>query len=453
MMSLFQKECAQIIKSVTYPLYVVLLVAFLMSQIGELKMMEEPKPGQADYGWTKSKDQQQIMTDAVNTMALEWVQNHYTAYPFGFYKKVSISDGSQKVIGEIIEEVTGLAQEVIREKVEKYLDDVSIPDEYGLSLGDGLEAGEDGAFTVGGTDGEAEDFGDLPAGETPPAEELPPVEYSNAGLGLVPSPSLTYEKFGELMDQADKQIGGGSNYSEMFRENLIVPATYEDALAEYQELVEKDQVTRAYARLFCDYAGIMLGILPVFVAVARGLKDRKHEMQDLIYSRSISTVRLIVTRTFAMLFLLLLPVLLYAGFLTVKFAGPGRDLSAFLVYSLGWLMPTVLVSMAVGMFLTELTDTPIAIAAQGIWWMYSMFSGLSMMDGGYGMNLMPRHNDTGGSDVFREYFGTFAFNRIFYVLLAIALIAGTAFIYDRKRRGRYHGLRKMRKNSGGESEA
>ena len=53
MMSLFQKECAQIIKSVTYPLYVVVLVAFLMSQIGELKMMEEPKPGQADYGWTK----------------------------------------------------------------------------------------------------------------------------------------------------------------------------------------------------------------------------------------------------------------------------------------------------------------------------------------------------------------------------------------------------------------
>ena len=73
--------------------------------------------------------------------------------------------------------------------------------------------------------------------------------------------------------------------------------------------------------------------------------------------------------------------IVYAGFMTVKFAGPGRDLSAFLVYSLGWLAPTVLVSMAVGMFLTELTDTPITIAAppppppQGIWWMYSMFSG------------------------------------------------------------------------------
>lgn len=447
MMSLFQKECAQIIKSVTYPLYVVVLVAFLMSQIGELKMMEEPKPGQADYGWTKSKDQQMIMTDAVNTMALEWVQNYYTAYPFGFYKRVSISESDQKAVGEILEKVTGLTQEEVREKVTDYLDDVSLPDEYGLS------AGEDGALAAGGSDSNMQDYGELPAKETPPDEELPPVEISGSGLGLTPSPSLTYEQFGELMDEADKHIGGGSNYSKSFRENLIVPATYEDALAEYQELIEKDQVTRAYARLFCDYAGIMLGILPVFVAVARGLKDRRHEMQDLIYSRSISTVRLILVRAFAMLFLLLLPVLLYAGFMTVKFAGPGRDLSAFLVYSLGWLAPTVLVSMAVGMFLTELTDTPIAIAAQGVWWMYSMFSGLSMMDGGYGMNLMPRHNDTGGADIFREYFGTLAFNRIFYALLAVALIAGTAFIYDRKRRGRYHGLRKMRKNRGGESEA
>lgn len=453
MMSLFQKECAQIIKSVTYPLYVVVLVAFLMSQIGELKMMEEPKPGQADYGWTKSKDQQLIMTDAVNTMALEWVQNYYTAYPFGFYKRVSISESDQKAVGEILEKVTGLTQEEVREKVADYLDDVSLPDEYGLSAGEEPNLGEDGALSAGGSDGEIQDFHDLPAQETPPDEELPPAEISGSGLGLTPSPSLTYEQFGELMDEADKHIGGGSNYSKSFRENLIVPATYEDALAEYQELIEKDQVTRAYARLFCDYAGIMLGILPVFVAVARGLKDRRHEMQDLIYSRSISTVRLILVRTFAMLFLLLLPVLLYAGFMTVKFAGPGRDLSAFLVYSLGWLAPTVLVSMAVGMFLTELTDTPIAIAAQGVWWMYSMFSGLSMMGGGYGMNLMPRHNDTGGADIFREYFGTLAFNRIFYALLAVALIAGTAFIYDRKRRGRYHGLRKMRKNRGGESEA
>ena len=165
MMSLFQKECAQIIKSVTYPLYVVVLVAFLMSQIGELKMMEEPKPGQADYGWTKSKDQQMIMTDAVNTMALEWVQNYYTAYPFGFYKRVSISESDQKAVGEILEKVTGLTQEEVREKVTDYLDDVSLPDEYGLS------AGEDGALAAGGSDSNMQDYGELPAKETPPDEE------------------------------------------------------------------------------------------------------------------------------------------------------------------------------------------------------------------------------------------------------------------------------------------
>ena len=71
----------------------------------EMCIRDRPKPGQADYGWTKSKDQQMIMTDAVNTMALEWVQNYYTAYPFGFYKRVSISESDQKAVGEILEKV------------------------------------------------------------------------------------------------------------------------------------------------------------------------------------------------------------------------------------------------------------------------------------------------------------------------------------------------------------
>ena len=99
----------------------------------------------------------------------------------------------------------------IRDRVTDYLDDVSLPDEYGLSAGEEPNPGEDGALAAGGSDSNMQDYGELPAQETPPDEELPPVEISGSGLGLTPSPSLTYEQFGELMDEADKHIGGGSN--------------------------------------------------------------------------------------------------------------------------------------------------------------------------------------------------------------------------------------------------
>lgn len=89
-----------------------------------------------------------------------------------------------KAVGEILEKVTGLTQEEVREKVTDYLDDVSLPDEYGLSAGEEPNLGEDGALAAGGSDGEIQDFHDLPAQETPPDEELPPVEISGSGLGL-----------------------------------------------------------------------------------------------------------------------------------------------------------------------------------------------------------------------------------------------------------------------------
>lgn len=254
----------------------------------------------------------------------------------------------------------------------------------------------------------------------------------------------TYERFKELAARADKLIGGGSKYdpSKLY---LFGQAdkTYEEALAEFNVIVDKDRITGALARLFSDYYGIVLGLFPVFVSVALGLKDRQASMRELIYTRRASSRTIVFVRYAAMVAMMLLPVLALAGYATVQTAGDyaGYDIDrlAFFKYSLGWLLPTLMVSSAVGVLLTELTDTPIAIAVQGLWWFFGLNSGIWHIDGGYGADLLIRHNTVGNTDVFLRNIGVLLVNRIGYALLALALVASAAWIYELKRRGKMNG--------------
>ena len=64
--------------------------------------------------------------------------------------------------------------------------------------------------------------------------------------------------------------------------------------------------------VFCDYIGIILSILPVFIAVAVCLKDRRAKMNDLIYARKISSFKLILSRYFAIIIAVMLPTVILA---------------------------------------------------------------------------------------------------------------------------------------------
>ena len=117
-----------------------------------------------------------------------------------------------------------------------------------------------------------------------------------------------------------------------------------------------------------------------------------------------------------------------------------------LKYDLGWLLPTVMAVVAVGMFCTELTETALAVLVQGVWWFMSVMMGAEGMKGGsYGWNLIPRHNTELNYTGFAEEFSQLAVNRLAYVALSLCLAALTIFIYERKRKGY---LRRGRKVSG-----
>lgn len=378
------------------------MIMFYMTQVGDFGMLAKPAPNQDDYGFTYSEDEAIIMQNTADTLALEVIQNNYSTYPIGFYKIVTLNDKKQARMEEILTEVTGISLEELQAEFNRYFADEMMTF-YGF-----------------------------------------PVKVSS---------DLTYGKFKNLMEEADKLLGGGSSYKESsLKINARVPMTYEDALEEYEEIIEKDRYTGAYARLFCDYMGVVLAILPVFIAVTRELRDRRARANEVIYSRRASSFYIVFTRYLAMLSMLLLPVILISIFPTVESLYFGAkegitiDPLAFLKYILGWLLPTMMAATAVGVFFTQLTDTAIAILIQGFWWFASVFLGAINIKGGYGWNLIPRHNTLGGYQVFHDNFNILAANRITYALAAILLVLGTVILYDNKRKGKIRLRGKISKN-------
>lgn len=393
-LNLLAKECRQTAKSMIYWLIVVILVFFYSSQLGGLSIDEKPEPGQEEYGLAYGGDEEEVMNHTLGYLVSEYMNGKYATYPIGFYKSVTPSEEEEKRIREIIEQTTGLSSnDNIADAIEEAQGDAQII--YGSSP---VQAKED----------------------------------------------LNYEEFKKLMQEVDDILGGGSSYAaDSLETNVSSPKTYEQALEDYNNLTDKDHLTGGYARLFCDYMGILLGILPVFLAVTRGLRDRRSKMQELIACRKASSTSIIASRYAAMLIMLMVPVLLLSCIPLVQCikAVSGTavqiDYLAFIKYGLGWLLPTTMTAAAVGLVLTELTDTALGVLVQIVWWFLTIFSSIGSMHGGaYGWSLIPRHNTVYNYTGFHDSFWQLAANRGLYAALSIVLVAISIFIYSLKRKGR-----------------
>lgn len=411
---LFIKECRQTARSLVYWLIVVALIFDFTAQLGSTEIVEKPQKGQENYGYKRSNDKDIIMRTLLGELLEEYSRGSYATYPIGFYKSVTLDEEENEQVGEMIEEMTGLSG---KDEVDRVVEDWY-------------------------ADQQKESEGN--------------VTVMMRGMEIQPVKNLSYERFEELMDEVDDILGGGSGYGESGGRSASVPMTYEDAVEQYRELTEEDRLTGGYARLFSDYMVIFLGILPVFLAVTRGLRDRRAGMQELIYTRKGSSAVIVASRYLAMLVMLLIP-LVILSFIPLSqclkyasAAGIPADMTAYVKYIFGWLMPTVMAVTAVGMFLTELTDTALAVLVQGAWWFVSVFAGVKRIGGGmYGWNLIPRHNSVFNWAGYQDGFAQLVSNRILYASLAVILIMFTVFIYSQKRKGRYRirwkGIGRLRK--------
>lgn len=404
---LFIKECKKILFSLTFVIYFVAVIAMYFTQFQNdcNETISKPSPNQEEYGMTAKEIPEILMPAATEKLVADYLSDSYIAYPIGFYKNVHLSEKKKQEMADIITEISGITKQEL----------------------DSFENYEEGTFTIG--------EGGVPQYIEP---EIPEVNIPD---------TLTYERFRELMNEADRIIGGGSDYSD---ENLIenfslVPKTYEDVLAEYETFINDDKITNSYARLYCDYMGIVLAILPVFVAVSLSALDRKSRMEQLAYSRKISSVRIIFTRFAALMVTMIIPVIITAVIANVTvnklYPDNTKDNLAFLKYAVIWLIPNIMSATAVGMFVTEITSSMLAIFVQGVWWFTSIFAGSGSLTGNIGkFTFVLRHNSLYDRNVFMNCHDDFIFNRVFFAIAALAGVMFTASVYEMKRRGVFNGL-------------
>lgn len=344
--------------------------------------LEAPVPGRDDYGMVAKEIPELLMPEAVWSLITEYYSGSFTAYPYGFIKYVKLTEKQKARMEEIILEVSGLTMQEL----------------------------------------DAHTYFEIPE-------------------------DLTYERFRELMKEADRIIGGGSKYSDNFIVGNFsyVPKTYEDALSEYKQFLYEDKITGAYARLYCDYLGIIVAILPVFVAAALTNLDKKSRMEQLVFARKISSTKLIFTRFFSLVTTMLTPIVITAVIAQIKVNNlyPNYTMNnlAIFGYAAFWLVPNIMVASAVGMLITETASSLLAIFIQGVWWIASISAATSGLTGKIGkFTLVMRHNSLMGYDAFFNRWENIVFNRIFFIVVSILGIALTAFIYEQKRKGFFNGF-------------
>lgn len=429
---LLGKEIKKTIVSMTFLVFIIALLAMPLSQ--EVlnfsnNSLTAPKQGE-DYGIQQKEVPELIMPAAFNSLYKEFTTNEYIAYPIGFYKNVKLNDTDREKMAEIISTLSGvsvndlLGYEAVanpQDRMEIVLDDNQNYSEQ-----------EDGSIIMNKENEDNE------------------ATNTSSNIEITLLDEISYDEFKECMKQADDLIGGGSNYSENSLLNYsYVPITYEDAVWSYNLIESEDKFTGAYARLFCDYVGIILSVLPVFIAVAICLKDSRAKMNDLVYARKTSSFKLILSRYFAIIIAIMFPtvILAYISNCTVwgQYSGMTLDYFVPLKYAIGWLMPSVMIAAAIGMFFTELTGTPIAIAIQGLWWFIDLNAGVSRLRGIHTLfELIPRHNSLGNTQIFLDEFNTLAANRLIIAGVALLFVAATVIVYEKKRRGKFGGYGKIK---------
>lgn len=398
-------EMKKVVRQLAYLLFVVVMVVTYFTQMSsEFKApITKPVPGAEYYGEMEVETPPVLMPAATESLIGEYLTGYYAAYPIMFYKEVHLKAADKERIASIIETLTGLT----KEELDAFTD-----------------------YEAGGYDVSVDENGNQMIGY----KEAVMPEYQL-------SDDISYEEFKELMQQADEIIGGGSKYSEEYLVHNFsqIPMTYEDALFEYELIVTDENLGGAYTRLFCDYMGIFLAVMAVFVAASFWNLDQRAKTSDLIYSRNISSSKIVLERLGAMVLCMLPAIILPYFHMVVKVSGLYSELSIcwwknFLSMLL-WLLPELIFVTVLSAFITELVSPFLSIFIQGAWW----YMALEMNDLVGDINrwtLIIRHNSLGDITIWENEFSHFVFNRVYYSCLSMLLIGCLMVVYDLKRKGR-----------------
>ena len=355
--NLFKKECRQILSSLVFYIYIVLFVLFMASQMNEVDVVSMPEPGQEDYGYTYTTDETAIMEGTLMDLFMDIDNSTFNTYPWGFIKTVVPDEDDLKKLTAILERCTGCNM-------------------------DELADIEYEAFQESDTE-------------------------TMQGFTIPLADDLDYDTFLAEMSKVCDIVGKGSSYEKSsFESTIRVPMTYDQAMKPFNEICDINHVTDSYMRLFCDYASIMLGLLPIFVMVTRCVRDKRSHVTQVIYAKSASSAKIVLSRYLANLVMVLIPVLILAFAMELPYIYQAHTLRvvphylSFLKYTVIWLVPITAWIMALSYLLTELTNGVIAVIVPALYVFLSDLAS-SILVGSWGLKLMPRWNTFGLAGYFR----------------------------------------------------
>lgn len=393
-MTLLTKELKLTIKSLTFWIVIAFIAIFLYSQIGmKMTPIKKPEPNQDSYGTISTTNKTQIQKQTYANLLQEYVENTYSTYPFTFVKEIQLTDKQNKEIAIILEKATRLPIEKLQTS-------------YTTFQKKERQSG-----------------------------------YSKEYL-LPLTKNHSYVTFEKDMETAVQLIGNGSYYERnSYLKQSYEPMTYKQAVAQYNTIIHEDKVTGAYARIVCDYMGIILALVPAFIGATVILRDRRSMGQDVIFTKVVASGKLITIRYFATVLVLFAAVLLLClnpalqSMVTANRLQAHGSLLLFYEYIIGWNLPTILAVIGISFLLTECFGGIISLLGQFILFMSQLLAGSSDLIGNSGWNLIPRFNEVGSPKVFQSMLPQLVCNRIAWSTIGILCVLGTVFLYDYQRKG------------------
>ena len=452
MILLFGMECKKIAGSILYWVLVLALLTVSLYQYApavesELQRTNDPASvfytaPDGSYAEERSRVPDEamehtMMIGATKLLMYNYRDNCYQYYPFGYVKEKTMSAREQAVILQYLIELTGLNEQELAGTKDGAKDtgigDVPISGGGAFVLEpDKGSTNENGQFVI-----RPDEWQYVPSNGT--ASET---SSQSSGSFEIQVP---FERFKEIMEEVNRMIGPGSYFSWTMLKLYYFGNDMEEAPIterQHREFYEGDRVTGAFARYYCDSISLLVLFLPAFVIVDLMLRDKRRKMQGLTYPRTISSARLICTRYAAAVCMTMLPILIlpvkslvvlirYCGSIGVQ-----ADALAFIKYTLAWILPTVLLIMAISLAVTALLENYTAILLAGLIWLVGKPTVDKLEGGNYGLfDLIIRHNTLKGYGRMMENIQMLALNRITISVIALALVGLAVLVYRKKRKG------------------
>ena len=452
MMRLFGMECKKIAGSALYWVLVLALLAVSLFQYepsveSELRRTDDPASvfytaTDGDYAEEHSSVPDEAMEHAMMIGATKLLMyncrdNCYQYYPFGYVKEKTMSAKEQAVILQYLMELTGLSERELAGAKDGAGDtnigDIPISGDGAFILEPGRgSTNENGQFVI-----RPDEWQYVPGDGT--SSEA--TSQSSGGFEI----QVSFERFKEIMEEVNRMIGRNSYFSWTMLKLYYFGNDMEEAPIterQHREFYEGDRVTGAFARYYCDSISLRMLFLPAFVIVDLMLRDKRRKMQGLIYPRTISSAKLLCTRYAAAVCMTMLPILIlpvkslivlmqYCGSIGVQ-----ADALAFFKYILAWILPTVLLIMAISLMVTALLENYTAILLAGLIWLVGNPTVDKLEGGNYGLfDLIIRHNTLKGYGRMMENIQMLALNRITISVIALALVGLAVLVYSKKRKG------------------